>query len=61
MLCQVYACRRKLYNQTGSLEDSEELAGEQFEELYNYYRGLYRKVSMPLSLLRLLQSLLQIW
>lgn len=37
-------CRRKVYDQTGSLEDSDELAGEQFDSLYAYYRGLYRKV-----------------
>ena len=36
--------RRELYDQTGSLQDSEELAGEQAEELYNYYRGIYKKV-----------------
>ena len=40
-----HAFRRKVYDQTGSLEDSDELAGEQFESLYKYYRGLYRKVS----------------
>ena len=34
-----------MYDQTGSLEDSDELAGEQFDSLYKYYRGLYRKVS----------------
>lgn len=37
--------KRKVYDQTGSLDDSEELAGEQFESLYKYYRTLYRKVS----------------
>ena len=35
-----------MYDQTGSLEDSGELAGEQFDSLYKYYRGLYRKVSV---------------
>lgn len=39
-------CRRKVYDQTGSLEDSDELAGEQFDSLYKYYRGLYRKVTL---------------
>ena len=38
--------RRKVYDQTGSLEDSDELAGEQFDSLYKYYRGLYRKVTL---------------
>ena len=42
--CHSYLSRRELYDQTGSLQDSEELAGEQSEELYNYYRGIYRKV-----------------
>ncbi len=37
--------RRKVYDQTGSLEDSEELAGEKFNDLYEYYRGLFVKVS----------------
>ncbi|KAL3136534.1 hypothetical protein ABBQ38_005783 [Trebouxia sp. C0009 RCD-2024] len=37
--------KRKLYDQIGSLEDSEEVAGEQFNSLYEYYRGLYQKVS----------------
>eukprot|EP00891_Asterochloris_glomerata_P008559 jgi/Astpho2/8559/fgenesh1_pg.00125_%23_49_t len=35
--------KRELYDQTGSLQDSEELAGEQYEELYKYYRGIYKK------------------
>lgn len=38
-------CRRKTYDQTGSLEDSEALSGEQFESLYEYYRNIYKKVS----------------
>ena len=33
-----------MYDQTGSLEDSDDLAGEQFDSLYKYYRTLYRKV-----------------
>ena len=48
MLCEasfVDLFRRKVYDQTGSLEDSDELAGEQFDSLYKYYRGLYRKVT----------------
>lgn len=40
--------RRKVYDQTGSLEDSDELAGEQFDSLYKYYRGLYRKVTLDM-------------
>ena len=39
------SCRRKAYDQTGSLEDSEMLSGEQFENLYEYYRNIYKKVS----------------
>ena len=37
--------RRKVYDQTGSLEHSEGLAGEKFEDLYQYYRNIYKKVS----------------
>lgn len=33
-----------MYDQTGSVDDAEELAGEQFNELYNYYRSMYAKV-----------------
>lgn len=43
---QLVFFRRKIYDQTGSLDDSDELAGEQFDSLYKYYRGLYRKVSL---------------
>lgn len=37
--------KRRVYDQTGSVEDSEELAGEKFNELYNYYRAMYAKVT----------------
>lgn len=33
-----------MYDRTGSLEDSEELAGEKFNDLYEYYRSMYKKV-----------------
>mmetsp|Transcript_35706 Transcript_35706/g.63666 ORF Transcript_35706/g.63666 Transcript_35706/m.63666 type:complete len:269 (-) Transcript_35706:153-959(-) len=36
--------RRKVYDQTGSLEDTEELSGGKFEDLYEYYRGMFKKV-----------------
>ncbi len=36
--------RRRVYDQTGSVEDSEELAGEKFNELYNYYRSMFAPV-----------------
>eukprot|EP00884_Botryococcus_braunii_P011666 jgi/Botrbrau1/204/Bobra.0022s0184.1 len=36
--------KRKIYDETGSLQDSEDLAGGQFEELYRFYRGLYRSI-----------------
>lgn len=36
--------RRKIYDETGSLQDSEELAGSEFDELYRFYRGLYRSI-----------------
>ncbi len=45
MIINVCICRRKAYDQTGSLEDSETLSGEQFESLYEYYRNIYKKVS----------------
>jgi len=37
--------RRAVYDQTGSLADSEELAGKDFNTLYEYYRDLYKKVT----------------
>ncbi len=43
---EVVLFRRKVYDQTGSLDDSDELAGEQFDSLYKYYRGVYRKVTL---------------
>ncbi|GAQ78368.1 chaperone DnaJ-domain superfamily protein [Klebsormidium nitens] len=36
--------KRKVYDQTGSLEDSE-LSGDQFNNLYDYYRSVYQKVT----------------
>ena len=49
-LKRVYAvlsdpARRAAYDKTGSLEDAEDLAGEAFENLYQYYRGLYKEVT----------------
>ena len=49
-LKRVYAvlsdpARRAAYDKTGSLEDAEDLAGEAFENLYRYYRGLYKAVT----------------
>lgn len=38
-------CRRKRYDQTGSVEDTEALTGDQFDSLYDYYRNIYKKVS----------------
>lgn len=37
--------KRKVYDQTGSIEDSEELAGEQFNALYEFYRSMYAPVT----------------
>jgi hypothetical protein len=37
--------RRKVYDQTGSLSDSEELSGEAFTDLYNYYRSMFPVVT----------------
>jgi hypothetical protein len=33
-----------VYDQTGSLADSEELAGAQFDALREYFRALYKQV-----------------
>ncbi|KAK9843689.1 hypothetical protein WJX81_002488 [Elliptochloris bilobata] len=38
--------KRKVYDQTGSLADSEELAGEQFDALREYFRTLYKQVTV---------------
>lgn len=43
-----------MYDQTGSIEDSEELAGEEFNRLYEFYRSMYAPVS------RTLESLMQL-
>ncbi len=37
--------RRKVYDQTGSLEDSEDLAGENWDNLTAYFRSLYKEVT----------------
>ena len=41
----VLLCRRKRYDQTGSLEEADELSSQSFDELYTFYRDLYKKVS----------------
>ncbi len=38
-------CRRKIYDRTGSLEDTEQFSGEQFDNLYNFYRSMYTTVT----------------
>jgi DnaJ family protein C protein 9 len=38
-------CRRKVYDRTGSLDDTEQLSGEQFDSLYNFYRSMYVPVT----------------
>ena len=38
-------CRRKVYDQTGDLSNAEELTGENFDDLYNFYRDLYKEVT----------------
>ena len=38
-------CRRKRYDQTGSLEEADELNSQSFHDLYSFYRDLYKKVS----------------
>jgi DnaJ family protein C protein 9 len=34
-----------VYDRTGSLEDTEQLSGEQFDNLYNFYRSMYAPVT----------------
>ena len=38
------ADKRKVYDETGSTDDAE-LSGEKFNNLYDYYRGIYKKVT----------------
>lgn len=37
--------RRAVYDRTGSIEASEELGGEQFKDLYDYYRAMHAPVT----------------
>lgn len=37
--------KRKFYDETGSLEDSEQLSSEAFNNLYDYYRTMFPKVT----------------
>lgn len=37
--------RRRRYDQTGSLDDSEQMSGQDFDSLYDFYRSVYAKVS----------------
>ncbi len=48
--------RRKLYDETGSLEDTEGLSGEAFTSLYDYYRTVYPKVCSKIESQRLPNS-----
>jgi len=48
--------RRAVYDQTGSLADSEELAGKDFNTLYEYYRDLYKKVRPARTRIRPISS-----
>ena len=36
--------KRKVYDETGRIDDAE-LSGDKFDSLYEYYRGVYRKVT----------------
>lgn len=45
-LCELLSsCRRKVYDRTGSLADTEELSGEAADDLYSYYRTMFPKVT----------------
>jgi DnaJ family protein C protein 9 len=37
--------KRKIYDQTGDIDSAESLTGEQFDNLYNFYRSQYAKVT----------------
>ena len=37
--------RRKLYDTTGSLSDTEQLSGHSVDDLYDFYRTIYKKVT----------------
>lgn len=39
------SCRRKVYDQTGSIEDTEDFSGEQFDELYKFYKAMHAPVT----------------
>ena len=45
----IHTRRRRVYDQTGSLEDSEELAGEQFNQAYSAFRAMFAKVCVSAS------------
>ena len=37
--------KRRVYDETGRVDDADGLGGEKFNDLYEYYRGIYRKVT----------------
>lgn len=37
--------RRKVYDDTGATDDAEGLNTNSFDELYQFYRGLYKEVT----------------
>lgn len=45
LLSDVCDNRRTVYDRTGSIEASEELGGDQFKDLYEYYRAMHAPVT----------------
>ena len=39
------ACRRKIYDQTGSIECAEDLDAEDLNDLYKFYKEKFRQVT----------------
>ena len=37
--------RRKIYDTTGSMSESEQLGGQSFDDLYSFYRSMFAKVT----------------
>ncbi len=37
--------RRKVYDTTGSMSDSEQLSGQSFDDLYSFYRTMFAKIT----------------
>ncbi len=43
--CHLCQCRRKLYDDTGCT-DEDSLAGQDYNDLYSYFRAMFKKVTL---------------